>query len=42
MRLCNLHELADPGARGFDPLQRGQDSVVVVRQGERVHVWADA
>jgi len=42
MRLCNLYELADPGARGFDPLQSGQDSVVVVRQGQRVHVWADA
>ena len=42
MRLCNLYELADHSARGFDPLQSGQDSVVVVRQGQRVHVWADA
>ena len=42
MRLCHLHDLPDGGSRGFDPQRCGQDSVLLVRQGTRVHAWADA
>lgn len=42
MRLCNIAELADRGSRGFDPQNRGQDSILVVRQGEHVCAWVDA
>ena len=40
-RLCHLAELLDGGARGFDPLDRGRDTVFVVRRGGAVRVWAD-
>jgi nitrite reductase/ring-hydroxylating ferredoxin subunit len=42
MRLCQLDELPDGGARGFDPQRRGQDSLLVVRQGGRLYGYADA
>jgi nitrite reductase/ring-hydroxylating ferredoxin subunit len=42
MRLCQLDELPDGGARGFDPQCRGQDSLLVVRQGRRLFGYADA
>lgn len=40
-RLCHLAELPDGGARGFDPLARGRDTLFAVRRGESVHVWVD-
>ena len=40
-RLCHLADLPDGGARGFDPLDRGRDTVFAVRRGETVRVWAD-
>ncbi|PTT76576.1 (2Fe-2S)-binding protein [Pelomonas sp. HMWF004] len=42
MRLCHIDELPDGGARGFDPQRCGQDSLLLVRQGDQVHAWADA
>ncbi|MYM34455.1 Rieske 2Fe-2S domain-containing protein [Duganella sp. FT94W] len=41
LRLCRLDELADGEARGFDPLGHGQDSVLLVRQGARLHAYRD-
>lgn len=40
--LCRLDALPDGGARGFDPWRAGQDSVLLVRRGERVFGWRDA
>lgn len=40
-RLCHLSELPDGGSRGFDPRHTGQDTMLIVRQGERVFAWAD-
>ena len=40
--LCRLDDLPDGGSRGFDPWREGQDSVLLVRQGECVHGWRDA
>lgn len=42
MYLCHLDDLPDGEARGFDPLRRGQDSLLLVRQGGAVHGWVDA
>jgi nitrite reductase/ring-hydroxylating ferredoxin subunit len=42
MRLCQLDELPDGGARGFDPQRRGQNSLLIVRQGQRLFGYADA
>ena len=42
MRLCHLNDLRDGSACGFDPQQRGQDSLLLVRQGMQVYAWADA
>ncbi|MES2114145.1 MAG: Rieske (2Fe-2S) protein [Pseudomonadota bacterium] len=39
--LCRLDDLPDGEARGFDPLGGGQDSVLVVRQGGRLHAYRD-
>ncbi len=39
--LCHLDELPDGDARGFDPLLTGQDSVLVVRRGQRLHGYRD-
>lgn len=41
MRLCHLNELPEGAARGFDPQRTGQDSLFIVRQGERPFAWAD-
>ncbi|HSW24584.1 MAG TPA: Rieske 2Fe-2S domain-containing protein [Burkholderiaceae bacterium] len=41
VRLCALADLPDGGARGFDPLGRGRDTVFAVRHGSAVRVWAD-
>ena len=40
--LCSIDELPDGDSRGFDPLQQGQDSVLLVRRGALVHAWRDA
>jgi nitrite reductase/ring-hydroxylating ferredoxin subunit len=40
--LCRLSELPEGDARGFDPLGTGQDSVLVIRHGRRLHVYRDA
>lgn len=42
MHLCHVDELPEGGSRGFDPLGRGQDSLLVVRRGGRLHAYADA
>ena len=42
MRLCHLNDLAEGAARGFDPQCTGQDTLLVVRQGERLFAYADA
>jgi nitrite reductase/ring-hydroxylating ferredoxin subunit len=40
--LCRFDELPDGASRGFDPWREGQDSVLLVRRGERVYGWRDA
>lgn len=40
-RLCSRAELPEGGARGFDPLGCGRDTVFAVRRGGTVRVWAD-
>ena len=42
MRLCHINDLPDGGSRGFDPLCRGQDTLLVVRRGQRLSAYADA
>lgn len=42
VHLCHIDELPDGGARGFDPLCAGQDTMFVVRRGDRVRAWRDA
>lgn len=42
MRLCHLDELAEGGARGFDLLRRGQDSLFVLRRGRQRFAYANA
>jgi nitrite reductase/ring-hydroxylating ferredoxin subunit len=39
--LCRGDTLPDGGARGFDPLGRGHDTVFVVRQGAALHAYLD-
>lgn len=39
--ICNLADLHDGAARGFDPMNRGRDSVFAVRRGQTVRLWAD-
>jgi nitrite reductase/ring-hydroxylating ferredoxin subunit len=41
LRLCPLGELPERGARGFDPHDRGRDTVFAVRDGDTVRVWVD-
>ena len=42
MKLCHWRDLPDGASRGFDPTGRGQDTVLVVRQGDRLYAYADA
>ncbi|WP_085316725.1 Rieske (2Fe-2S) protein [Derxia lacustris] len=35
-------DLPDGDSRGFDPAASGQDSLFIVRRGERVFAWRDA
>lgn len=39
--LCHSNDIADGGARGFDPTATGRDTVFVVRQGEALFGWHD-
>lgn len=39
--LCRIDSLPDGGARGFDPLGRGHDTVFVVRRGGALHAYLD-
>lgn len=39
--LCRLDDLLDGEARGFDPGGAGQDSILVVRHGHRLHAYLD-
>jgi len=41
VRLCTLEDIPERGARGFDPQQRGHDTVFVVRQGQSVYAYRD-
>lgn len=40
--LCRLQDIADGGARGFDPGGAGRDTVFVVRRGARLYAYRDA
>jgi nitrite reductase/ring-hydroxylating ferredoxin subunit len=42
MRLCDIDELPDGEARGFDPHHAGRDTIFVVRRGRALHAWVDA
>jgi len=42
MRLANVADLPDPGARGFDPCEEGRDTLFVVRRGEVLRAYRDA
>jgi nitrite reductase/ring-hydroxylating ferredoxin subunit len=42
VRLCGLDEIPDGDSRGFDPLGQGQDTMLVVRQGNALYAWRDA
>jgi nitrite reductase/ring-hydroxylating ferredoxin subunit len=42
IHLCRLEEIPDGGARGFDPLREGRDTLMVIRQGTSLHAWRDA
>ena len=41
LTLCRMDALPDGGARGFDPLGRGRDTVFVVRKGRALHAYLD-
>jgi nitrite reductase/ring-hydroxylating ferredoxin subunit len=42
IRLANVDDLPDPGARGFDPARAGHDTVFVVRRGAELRAYRDA
>jgi nitrite reductase/ring-hydroxylating ferredoxin subunit len=42
IRLVNVGDLPDPGARGFDPDRTGRDTFFVVRRGGEVRAYRDA
>lgn len=42
LRLCCLDELSDGSAKGFDPQDKGSDSVFVVRTSSGVFGYRDA
>ena len=42
MYLCHIDDVPDGASRGFDPFDQGQDTVLLVRKGAQVHVWADS
>lgn len=42
MKLCHIRDVPEGSSRGFDPRGIGQDTVLVVRKGERLHAYADS
>jgi nitrite reductase/ring-hydroxylating ferredoxin subunit len=42
VRLCHLDDVPDGDSRGFDPFRAGQDTLLVVRQGRRLHAWRNS
>jgi nitrite reductase/ring-hydroxylating ferredoxin subunit len=42
IRLVNVGDLPDPGARGFDPDRTGRDRVFVVRGAGEIRAYRDA
>lgn len=42
IRLCRADEVGEGQSRGFDPLNEGQDSVMLVRYKGTLHAWRDA
>jgi nitrite reductase/ring-hydroxylating ferredoxin subunit len=40
--LCRLSDIPNGRARGFEPEGQGRDTVLVVRQGNKVHAYRDA
>lgn len=42
MKLCHWNDVPDGGSRSFDPAGSGQDTVLVVRHGDRLYAYADA
>lgn len=42
IRLCELDELPQPGARGFDVRGRGSDDVFIVRRGVLLRAYRNA
>jgi nitrite reductase/ring-hydroxylating ferredoxin subunit len=42
VRLCLLHELPQPGARGFDLHGRGSDDLFVVQHGELLRAYRNS
>jgi nitrite reductase/ring-hydroxylating ferredoxin subunit len=40
--LCRLRELPDGESRGFDPFDKGRDTMLVVRQGSCVYAYSDS
>ena len=39
VRLCNIHEIADGAARGFDPFGKRRDALVLIRQGSSIKAY---
>ncbi|MDT8398587.1 MAG: Rieske 2Fe-2S domain-containing protein [Pseudomonadales bacterium] len=39
VKLCNLDDLPDGDAQGFDPLAKGQDTLFVIRQGSVLRAY---
>ena len=37
--LCRFDDIPDGAARGFDPDDRGRDTIFVVRKGPRLYGW---
>jgi nitrite reductase/ring-hydroxylating ferredoxin subunit len=40
-RLCTLSALPDGDACGFDPLETGHDTLLIVRRGRSLYGWRD-
>jgi nitrite reductase/ring-hydroxylating ferredoxin subunit len=42
LRLCQIDQLPDGAARGFDPLRCGHDTMLIVRRGSALYAWRDS
>ncbi|WP_317928501.1 Rieske (2Fe-2S) protein [Halioxenophilus sp. WMMB6] len=40
--LCALADIEDGNSRGFDPFDRGRDSLFLVRKGLQIFAWRNA